>query len=85
MPSVPALLTATSSRPKRVDGLIDQATDIVLVAHVGEDERGLRAEAAELGLERPAFGLATAGNDDGRALFDESDARWPGRFRSELR
>ena len=60
-----------------LDRLIDQATDIVLAAHVGENERGLRAEAAELGLERPAFGLATAGNDHGRALFDESDGGGP--------
>ena len=44
------------------------------MAHVGADERGLRAEAAELGLERLAFGLAAAGNDDGRALFGEGEA-----------
>jgi hypothetical protein len=34
-PSLPALLTATSSQPKRFDGRIDERTHIVLVARIG--------------------------------------------------
>jgi hypothetical protein len=42
-PSLPALLTATSSQPKRFDGRIDERTHIVLVARIGAHEWCLAA------------------------------------------
>jgi hypothetical protein len=41
------------------------------MAHIGRDERCLGAEVSELGLQRLAFGFATARRDDACAIFGE--------------
>jgi hypothetical protein len=46
-PSVPALLTATSRRPKR-DGLIDKVADIAFVTNVGMPKLRLNSCLAQL-------------------------------------
>jgi hypothetical protein len=53
------------------DGLIDQTADLLLMAYIGRDEGGIDTEAAKLGFERPAFGLAAARNNDGGAFPGE--------------
>src|ERR1700733_9381847 len=49
-------------------------SNIVLMAHVGGDERGLGAKAAQFGLKRLAFGLAAAGYDDGGAFASKGQS-----------
>ena len=42
---------------KARDSLVDQIAHVILVAHVGTDERGFGAEAAQLGLRAPCLRL----------------------------
>ena len=42
---IPALLTITSSRPKRSTGGVDQQGDLLAVADIAGDESGGRSEA----------------------------------------
>ena len=63
------------------DSLIDQTTNIVLMAHVGAEERGLGAKVAQFGLQRLAFGVAAAGDDERCAFASRRPERWRGRCR----
>jgi hypothetical protein len=72
-PSVPALFTATIETAKPCDGLVDQSADVLLLADVGVDELGLRAERAQLLNERLACLITPTGNDHLRALLGEGD------------
>src|SRR6267154_450188 len=54
-------------------GLIDQLPHLVVATDVGLDERGLGVEAAKLGLERLAFGLAAARDDQAGATLGEGE------------
>ena len=54
-----------ASKPR--DGLVDHIADVILLADVGVDERGFRAESAQLLDERPAGLITPTGNDDLRA------------------
>src|SRR6202023_2643618 len=58
---------------KPCDGLVDQSADVILLADVGVDELGLRAERAQLLNERLAGLIAPTGNDHLRALLGEGD------------
>ena len=49
---------------KPCDGLVDQSADVILLADVGVDELGLRAEERELLNERLAGLIAPTGDDD---------------------
>src|SRR5258707_14571595 len=53
--------------------LIEQVAHLVIVTYVGLDERSFGAEAAKLGLESLAFGLAAAGDDDSGAVLGKGD------------
>src|SRR6202050_3365565 len=59
--------------PKPRDGLVDHTADVVLVAYVGVDELGFRAESAQLLNERLAGLITPTGNDYLRALLGEGD------------
>ena len=55
------------------DGLVDHGADVILLADVGVDELGLRAEESQL-LNKGLAGLITpTGNDHVRALLGEGD------------
>ncbi len=56
---------------KPCDGLVDQGADVILLADVGVDELGLRAERAQLLDERLAGLITPTGDDDLRALLGE--------------
>jgi hypothetical protein len=45
---------------KAGDGLIDEATNVIVVTDVGADKDGICAEFAKFGFERFAFGFAAA-------------------------
>jgi hypothetical protein len=45
------------------------------VTDVGLNERGFGAQAAKLGLESLAFGLAAAGDDEAGFVLGEGDGR----------
>jgi hypothetical protein len=55
------------------DSLVDQRTDVILLADVGVDELGLRTQSTQLLGERFAGLIASTGNDDLRALCGEGD------------
>src|ERR1700731_3463578 len=69
--AVDGRIQATEAR----DGLIDQAAHIVIAAHVGADELRFAAELAQLGSQRLADVLMTAGNDDAIAFSRKSKGR----------
>src|SRR6202011_4492630 len=73
LPSVPALLTATSRRPNRSHCLVDQILHVALVADVGVDEFRFRAERTQLGDEPLAFVIAAAGNDEAGTFAGEGE------------
>src|SRR6202023_2854402 len=58
---------------KPCDGLVDQSADVIILADVGVDELGLRAERAQLLNERLAGLITPTGNDHLRALLGEGD------------
>src|SRR3954447_6279842 len=58
---------------KARNGLVDQIAHVVLVAHVGTDERRFGAEAAECGLQRLAFGFPAARRDDVCAILGKGE------------
>src|SRR6266850_1976673 len=58
---------------KPCDGLVDQGADVILLADVGVDELGLRAERAQLLNEGLAGLITPTGNDHLRALLGEGD------------
>jgi len=67
---------------KACDGLVDQRADVILLADIGVDELGLRAELAQLLDERLAGIITPTGNDYLRALPGEgngSSAADPGQ------
>jgi len=70
---VPALLTATSRRPKSRDGLVDHHANVVFTADIGFDELGVRTECAKLLDELHPGLLAPPSNDSDGALPCESD------------
>src|SRR5947208_5609021 len=71
-PSVPAMLTAASRRPKAPDGSIDLVAHIVLVAYVRTDEFGFRAKRAQLANEGLTCIVRATGDDDTVALLRKS-------------
>jgi hypothetical protein len=73
---VEALARQLHARVKVADakpGLIDQGSDVILLADVGVDELGFRAESAQLLNERLAGLITPTGNDDLGALLGEGD------------
>ena len=58
---------------KPCDGLVDQSADVIVLAHVGVDELGLRTERAQLLNERLSGLITPAGNDDVGALLGEGE------------
>src|SRR6202521_3818679 len=58
---------------KPCDGLVHQCADVILLADVGVDELGLRAESAQLLGERLAGLITPTGNDHLRAFLGEGD------------
>jgi len=70
-------LTATSKRPNRGDGRVDQHAHVLVVADVGLDELGLRAERAQLINERFAGLVTAAGGDHLRALLGKRNRCGP--------
>src|ERR1700732_691878 len=59
--------------PKPRDGLVDHIADVTLLANVGVDELGFRAESAQLLNERLAGRITPTGNDHLRALLGEGN------------
>jgi hypothetical protein len=59
--------------PKPRDGLVDHIADAILLANVGVDELGFRAESAQLLNERLAGLITPTGNDHLRALLGKGD------------
>src|SRR3989454_8435372 len=59
--------------PKPRDGPVDHIADVVLLANVGVDELGFRAESAQLLNERLSGLITPTGNDDLRALLGKGD------------
>ena len=59
---------------KPCDGLVDQSADVILLAHIGVNELGLRTERAQLLNERLAGLLTPTGNDHLRALLAKATA-----------
>src|SRR5580704_3498613 len=59
--------------PKPRDGLVDHIADAILLANVGVDELGFRAESAPLLNERLAGLITPTGNDHLRALLGKGD------------
>jgi hypothetical protein len=59
--------------PKPRDGLVNHIADIILLANVGVDELGFRAESAQILDDRLAGLITPTGNDDLRALLGKGD------------
>ena len=73
-PSVPALFTAASRRPKRATVWSTSAAHLVVVAHVGAHEFGFGAERAQFVGERLAGVVAAAGDDEAGAVAAKASA-----------
>jgi hypothetical protein len=58
---------------KPCNGLVNQSADVILLADVGVDELGLRAERAQLLYERLASLITPAGNDHVCAILGKGD------------
>ena len=72
---MPALLTATSNRPKPRDGLFDKVAHVVFVTHVRQNECSFSAKTMKFVFECLALGLAPAGYNDRCAFFGEGKRR----------
>jgi hypothetical protein len=59
------------------DGVVNESTDVILLADVGVDELGLGTERAQFLDKRLAGVIAPTGDDHFRALLGESDSGDP--------
>ena len=79
---MPALLNAMSSRPKVVDGAVDQRGDLVLVGDVAGDAERLVPGGGQLLGGGVRAALVDVGEHDRGAGLRRRPGRWPGPCRS---